>query len=214
VAFRIAESLSPLTTPAAASGQLRVVQDFLQNHCAQSAEDDPFAARSLRARAAIREALTLLEQARAIHDDAPVAVAELAADVRQRTGRKAFPISIDLAEPASSRELYEQVAGLARVMVVVLGAISLWLAIFSSSTLVSLLLTGYAGVTQFFPGVVLGLYWRRAKTAAVFAGMIVGVVTAVFLMLSHHDPLFGLSAGFLALCVNFAIAVIFSAGKS
>ncbi len=107
----------------------------------------------------------------------------------------------------------DQVARLARVMVVVLGAISLWLALFSSTTLVSLLLTGYAGVTQFFPGVILGLYWKRARTAAVFAGMVVGVVMAACLMVSHHDPLFGLSAGFLALCVNFAIAVIFSAGK-
>jgi SSS family solute:Na+ symporter len=115
-----------------------------------------------------------------------------------------------LLAPAMSDD---QVAALARVMVVVLGAISLWLAIFSSTTLVSLLLTGYAGVTQFFPGVILGLYWKRVRTAAVFAGMIVGVVTAVCLMVSHHDPLFGLSAGFLALCVNFAIAVIFSAGK-
>jgi SSS family solute:Na+ symporter len=111
-----------------------------------------------------------------------------------------------LLAPAMSDD---QVARLARVMVVVLGAISLWLAIFSSTTLVSLLLTGYAGVTQFFPGVILGLYWKRVRTAAVFAGMIVGVVTAVCLMVSRHDPLFGLSAGFLALCVNFAIAVIF-----
>jgi SSS family solute:Na+ symporter len=115
-----------------------------------------------------------------------------------------------LLAPAMSDD---QVARLARVTVVVLGAISLWLAIFNSTTLVSLLLTGYAGVTQFFPGVILGLYWKRVRTAAVFAGMIVGVVTAVSLMASHHDPLFGLSAGFLALGVNFAIAVIFSAGK-
>jgi SSS family solute:Na+ symporter len=111
-----------------------------------------------------------------------------------------------LLAPAMSDD---QVARLARIMVVVLGAISLWLAIFSSTTLVTLLLTGYAGVTQFFPGVFLGLYWKRVRAAAVFAGMIVGVVTVVCLMLSHHDPLFGLSAGFLALCVNFAIAVIF-----
>jgi hypothetical protein len=34
------------------------------------------------------------------------------------------------------------------------------------------------------------------------------VATAVFLMLSHWDPLFGLSAGFLALCLNFFIAVV------
>jgi len=100
-----------------------------------------------------------------------------------------------------------QVARLARAMVVVIGLISLTLAIYSSTTLVSLLLTGYAGVTQFFPGVVLGLYSRRVTAPAVFAGMIVGVVTAVSLMLSHHDPLFGVSAGFLALCVNFLVTI-------
>jgi SSS family solute:Na+ symporter len=101
----------------------------------------------------------------------------------------------------------DQVAKLARSMVIVLGLISLCLAIYSSATLVSLLLTGYAGVTQFFPGVVLGLYWKRVTTSAVFAGVIVGVAAAVFLMLSHRDPLFGLSAGFLALCLNFLITV-------
>jgi SSS family solute:Na+ symporter len=100
-----------------------------------------------------------------------------------------------------------QVANLARATVIVLGVISLALAIFSSTTLVSLLLTGYAGVTQFFPGVVLGLYWKRVTASAVFAGMISGVATAVFLMLSHRDPVFGLSAGFLALCLNFIIAI-------
>jgi solute:Na+ symporter, SSS family len=103
-----------------------------------------------------------------------------------------------------------QVAKLARVMVVVLGLISLCLAIFSSTTLVSLLLTGYAGVTQFFPGVVLGLYWRRVTMSAVFAGMLAGVATAIFLMLSHRDPLFGCSAGFVALCLNFMITMLLS----
>lgn len=104
----------------------------------------------------------------------------------------------------------DQVAKLARAMVVVLGLISLALAVFSSTTLVSLLLMGYAGVTQFFPGVVLGLYWPRVSTRAVFAGMIAGVVTAVVLMLSHRDPWFGVSAGFLALCLNFVIVAALS----
>jgi SSS family solute:Na+ symporter len=104
----------------------------------------------------------------------------------------------------------DQVAKLARTTVVMLGLISLMLAIFSSTTLVSLLLTGYAGVTQFFPGVVLGLYWKRVTTVAVFAGLLAGVASAVFLMLSHRDPLFGVSAGFLALCLNFLIVAAVS----
>jgi solute:Na+ symporter, SSS family len=104
----------------------------------------------------------------------------------------------------------DQVAKLARVMVVVLGLISLSLAIYKSATLVGLLLTGYAGVTQFFPGVVLGLYWKRVTMPGVFAGMIAGVATVIFLMLSHRDPLYGCSAGFVALCLNFLIAVLVS----
>jgi solute:Na+ symporter, SSS family len=104
----------------------------------------------------------------------------------------------------------DQVAKLARAMVVILGLVSLCLAIFSSTSLVSLLLTGYAGVTQFFPGVVLGLYWPRVTARAVVAGMVAGVATAAFLMLSHRDPLWGLSAGFLALCLNFLIVICLS----
>jgi len=109
-----------------------------------------------------------------------------------------------LCAPAMSDD---QVARLARAMVAVMGLVSLMLAVFTSSTLVSLLLTGYAGVAQFFPGVVLGLYWRRVSTTAVFTGLVVGVASAVVLMVSHHDPLFGVSAGFLALCLNFVIVI-------
>jgi SSS family solute:Na+ symporter len=101
----------------------------------------------------------------------------------------------------------DQVAKLARVMVVVLGIVSLCLAIYTSTTLVSLLLIGYAGVSQFFPGVLLGLYWKRVTTAAVFAGMISGVAASIFLMLSHRDPWFGWSAGFVALSLNFMVTI-------
>ena len=104
----------------------------------------------------------------------------------------------------------DQVAKLARAMVVVLSLISLYLAIYSSTTLVSLLLLGYAGVTQFFPGVVLGLYWKRVTMPAVFAGMIAGVATVVFLILTNQDPFFGWSAGFVALCLNFLITTTLS----
>src|SRR3954452_5794303 len=44
---------------------------------------------------------------------------ELAADVRQRTGRKAFLLPADLADPDAPKRLYEQIKGL-EVMVEVL----------------------------------------------------------------------------------------------
>lgn len=100
-----------------------------------------------------------------------------------------------------------QVARLARVMVVVLSLMSLGFAIYSSTTLVSLLLLGYSGITQFFPGVVLGLYWQRATLRGVFAGMVTGVATVAVLALNQQDLVYGMNAGFVALCLNFVVTV-------
>src|SRR5215467_13932240 len=100
-----------------------------------------------------------------------------------------------------------QVARLARTVVVALSLISLYFALHSSATLVSLLLLAYAGVTQFFPGVVLGIFWRRATMSAVFAGLLCGEATVAFLILTNRDPFYGWSAGFIALCLNFLAAV-------
>lgn len=99
----------------------------------------------------------------------------------------------------------QQVAILARTTVLVITVIALIFAVYSSVTIVSLLLLGYAGVTQFFPGVVMGLFSKRVSGAGIFAGMIVGIFTVTFLMLTGRDPWMGLNAGFVALCMNFAV---------
>ena len=104
----------------------------------------------------------------------------------------------------------DQVATLAKALVIVVTAIALYLAIYSSSTLVSLLLTGYSGVTQFFPGVTLGLFWKRVTMPGVFAGLVVGVATVLYLMLNGMDPFVGLNAGFVGLCLNFVVTIVVS----
>ncbi len=101
----------------------------------------------------------------------------------------------------------QQVAKLARVTVLVITSVALLFAIYNSATIVSLLLLGYAGITQFFPGVVFGLFSKRVSVNAVFAGIVVGIGTVILLTLTHHDPWMGLNAGFIALCLNFAILV-------
>jgi len=103
-----------------------------------------------------------------------------------------------------------QVAKLAKTTVLVIIIAALCSAIYSSTSLVALLLLGYAGVAQFFPGVTLGLYSKRVTTPAVFAGMVTGVAIVAFLMLSKHDPIMGLNAGFIALGFNFAITGVVS----
>jgi SSS family solute:Na+ symporter len=104
----------------------------------------------------------------------------------------------------------QQVGRLAKITVVVITVAALVPAIYSSTSLVGLLLVGYAGVAQFFPGMVLGLYSRRATLPGVFAGLVTGVLIAAVLMLTKHDPVMGLNAGFIALCFNFAITGVVS----
>ena len=104
----------------------------------------------------------------------------------------------------------DSVAKLARTASVVLMAVALLFAVSGARTIVALLLLGYAGVTQFFPGVVFGLYWGRASRSGVFSGLVVGIATVTFLTLSGRDPFMGLNAGFVALILNFAVTVVVS----
>jgi len=97
----------------------------------------------------------------------------------------------------------QQVAIIARVMVLVLTLGAVLFAIFTSASLVSLYLLGSAGVSQFFPGVVLGLFSKRVTAGGVFAGMATGIFVAVVLMLTGRDPYLGLNAGLIALSFNF-----------
>jgi SSS family solute:Na+ symporter len=104
----------------------------------------------------------------------------------------------------------QQVGWLARIMVLVLTAGAMFLAIHSSATLVSLLLLGYDGVAQLFPGVVLGLFSRRVTAPGVLAGLATGISLTAALILTGRDPYHGLNAGFIALCFNFAVTVLIS----
>jgi SSS family solute:Na+ symporter len=108
----------------------------------------------------------------------------------------------------------EALGRLAKQVVVALALIALALSIFLPNMLVNLLLTGYAGVTQFFPLIVLGVYWKRANKIAAFCGVGVGEFIVFYTILHHLDPMpiWGLhiNAGFLALVVNMVVFVLLS----
>jgi solute:Na+ symporter, SSS family len=104
----------------------------------------------------------------------------------------------------------DSVARLAKWASVALMAVALFFTLTSGRTIVALLLIGYAGVSQFFPGIVLGLFWNRASKAGVFSGLVVGIVAVAFLMLSGRDPFMGLNAGFVALILNLGVTVLVS----
>jgi SSS family solute:Na+ symporter len=104
----------------------------------------------------------------------------------------------------------ESVMRLSRMMVVVIAAAALVLALYFPNALVNLLLIGYDGVSQFFPGVVLGLFWRRATKSGVAGGLGTGIVVAALLVFGKHDPFLGMNAGFVALAANAVVTVAVS----
>jgi len=105
----------------------------------------------------------------------------------------------------------QQVGSLARIMVLVLTLGALVLAVYTSVTLMGLLLMCFAGVTQLFPGVVLGLFSKRVTTAGVFSGMVAGIALSVALMVSGRDPYHGMAAGFIGFCLNVVVTGVVTA---
>lgn len=99
------------------------------------------------------------------------------------------------------------VARVAKFVVLLMMAMAVTAAASSSISLVSLLLLGYAGVTQFFPGIAFGLYSNRVSRLSVIAGLLTGIGITTFLVFTKHDPFLGLNAGFIALCANFGVLI-------
>jgi SSS family solute:Na+ symporter len=104
----------------------------------------------------------------------------------------------------------ESVMRLSRIMVIVIMTVSLIFAIKFPNELVPLLILGYDGVSQFFPGVVFGLFWKKVTKTGVLAGILTGVAVVAALILSGNDPFLGINAGFVGLVLNAAVTVAVS----
>jgi len=101
----------------------------------------------------------------------------------------------------------ESILRLSRFMVLVVTTLALVFALFFPNELVNLLILGYDGVCQFFPGVVLGLFWKRVTKTGVFCGLIAGIGVVVLLIMGGNDPFLGINAGFVGLIINSLITV-------
>ncbi|MGQ9578516.1 MAG: sodium:solute symporter family protein [Candidatus Aminicenantales bacterium] len=115
-------------------------------------------------------------------------------------------------EGFAPRATEETVLRLSRLLVLVIMVAALVLAFYFPQALVNLLLIGYDGVSQFFPGVVLGLFWKGVKRRGVFLGLVGGFTLAAALVLSGQDPFLGMNAGFVALLANTLMTVAGSVG--
>ena len=92
------------------------------------------------------------------------------------------------------------------VLVVALLAFGFWT--IANTSLVGLLLIGYNGVTQFFPGVVLGVGGRRPPAIAVGGGIVAGLLMLIFFTVTGRGNVEGINIGLIALVVNAAVLAI------
>ncbi len=92
------------------------------------------------------------------------------------------------------------------VLVVALLAFAFWA--LAKTTLVGLLLIGYNGITQLFPGVVLGVTERRPPGIAVGAGIIAGIIVLIWFAFTGQGQVGGVNTGLVALAVNAAVMAI------
>jgi SSS family solute:Na+ symporter len=94
-----------------------------------------------------------------------------------------------------------------RALVLVVAVLALWFWIVAKRTLVDLLLIGYNGVSQFFPGTVLAFCWRRTTAFGVSAGILSGLGLLAVLAMRGDATVAGFNDGLVALVVNTAACI-------
>ncbi len=99
---------------------------------------------------------------------------------------------------------------LMRWLVLVIGAIAYFFALYEGVSLVRLLLSSYGIIAQFTPPLISALYWKRATTPGILSGLLAGsAVTLFFFYQGDLRPL-DLHEGILGLLVHIPVLVIVS----
>jgi solute:Na+ symporter, SSS family len=118
------------------------------------------------------------------------------------------PASAQILAAASllSRNLFpareEQLTQRTRLWIIVLALLAFGLWVYNRTTLVGLLLIGYSGITQLFPGVVLSLRKRPPHAWSVASGIIVALILLSIFAFQGTSVIYGAHVGAVALAVN------------
>jgi SSS family solute:Na+ symporter len=91
--------------------------------------------------------------------------------------------------------------------VVAVGAAAYVGALDADSSLVQLLATAYGIISQLAPPIVAAMYWRRATTPGVLAGLLAGLTTAALFYLRPDLAPFDMHEGVLGLLVHVPVLV-------
>jgi SSS family solute:Na+ symporter len=99
---------------------------------------------------------------------------------------------------------------LMQLLVLAVGGIAYFLAIVQERSLVWLLLSAYGLIDQLAPPVYAALYWRRATTPGVLAGLVAGSATTLFFFLNPELRPWEIHEGIIGLVVNIPVLVAVS----
>lgn len=96
---------------------------------------------------------------------------------------------------------------LMQFLVLAIGIVGYYFAVLKKQNLVILLLTAYAFIDQLAPPVYATLFWKRATTRGVLAGLIGGLATAIFFFFLPDLRPWQVHEGILGLVVNIILLV-------
>jgi len=99
---------------------------------------------------------------------------------------------------------------LIRVFIVVAGGVSYYFAVSEGVSLVVLLLTSYGIIAQLAPPVLAALFWKRATTAGVLAGLLSGGGATLVFFFNPQWRILDLHEGLLGLLVHLPVLVVVS----
>jgi SSS family solute:Na+ symporter len=99
---------------------------------------------------------------------------------------------------------------LMRGLILAVGGVAYWFAVIQEKSLVALLLAAYGLVDQLAPPIYAALYWKRATTAGVLAGLGAGAATSIFFLWQPQLRPLDIHEGILGLVVNVAVLVAVS----
>lgn len=100
---------------------------------------------------------------------------------------------------------------LMRILIVSMGGIAYFFALYEGMSLVVLLLSSYGIIAQFMPPLFSALYWKRATTEGVVAGLVTGSLVTLFFFFTPQLRPWDLHEGILGLMVHLPVLIGVSA---
>lgn len=99
---------------------------------------------------------------------------------------------------------------LMQLLVLSIGGLAYWLAVIQQRSLVWLLVSAYGIIDQLAPPLYAAIYWKRATTRGVLAGLVGGSATSVFFFLNPALRPWDIHEGILGLVVNVTLLMVVS----